>query len=139
MGLINVNFISEVETFCKEERLYLKKDFEELINENNYFIFKPLKIYWKETKTEQNYPVKFGISVPKRIFAKATDRNKIKRQVREAYRKNKNIVYDNIENKKNTLLVLAVYTLAKKLDYLKIEESLKTGLQKINRRNEQSY
>lgn len=124
------------QTFRKEERLYLKKDFDDLMSENNYFIIKPLKIYWKETKAAHDYPVKFGVSVPKKIFAKATDRNKLKRQIREAYRKNKTIVYTGIEKSKNSLLILAVYSITKKVEYLKIEESLKTGLEKIQKRDE---
>jgi ribonuclease P protein component len=128
--------MSKAETFRKEERLYLKKDFEELIKENNYFIYKPLKVYWKEVKATHHYPVKFGVSVPKRIFAKATDRNRIKRQLREAYRKNKAIVYDSPGEKKNILLVLAIYTSGNKVQYLKLEESLKMALERISKRNE---
>lgn len=35
---------------------------------------------------------KFLVSVPKRCFKRAVKRNRVKRQVREAYRKNKAIV-----------------------------------------------
>lgn len=124
------------QAFCKEERLYLKKDFELLMSENNYFIVKPLKLYWKEIKKENKYPVKFGVSVPKRNFAKATDRNKIKRQLREVYRKNKAVFYDTVDDNKMALLVLAVYTSGNKVEYLKLEESLRSGLEKISKRNE---
>lgn len=124
------------ETFRKEERLYLKRDFDELIKQNNYFILKPLKIYWKEIKEEDKYPVKFGVSVPKRNFAKATERNKIKRQLREAYRKNKIMLYNNKTTNKNTLLVLAVYSSGNKIKYSQIEDCLKRGLEKISKRDE---
>lgn len=36
------------------------------------------------------------ISVPKRYFKHAVDRNRVKRQVREAYRKNKQLVVDAV-------------------------------------------
>jgi len=36
------------------------------------------------------------ISVPKRRFKHAVDRNRVKRQVREAYRKNKHLLYDKL-------------------------------------------
>lgn len=124
------------ETFRKNERLYLKKDFEEIFKGSNYFIVKPLKIYWKEVSTEgPEFPVKFGISVPKKNIAKATDRNKIKRQLREIYRKKKMILYNNPANN-TVLLVLAVYTSDKSLAFSKIEQSLLSGLEKIKARNE---
>ena len=41
-------------------------------------------------------PVQMMISVPKRRFKHAVDRNRVKRQVREAYRKNKHLLYDKL-------------------------------------------
>ena len=35
------------------------------------------------------------ISVPKKLFSRAVDRNKIKRRIREVLRKNKDVVYKN--------------------------------------------
>ena len=40
--------------------------------------------------------VQMMISVPKRRFKHAIDRNRVKRQVREAYRKNKQLLYDKL-------------------------------------------
>ncbi len=48
--------------------------------------------------------VQMMISVPKRRFKHAIDRNRVKRQVREAYRKNKHLLYNKLpEGRKITL------------------------------------
>lgn len=50
-----------------------------------------------QTEHTSDYPVQVGVSVPKRNFKKAVDRNRIKRLLRESYRKQKFIVYDNVD------------------------------------------
>lgn len=48
--------------------------------------------------------VQMMISVPKRRFKHAIDRNRVKRQVREAYRKNKHLLYNKLPNGKKITL-----------------------------------
>ncbi len=47
----------------------------------------PLRIVFREADSTQVL-----ISVPKRLFHNATDRNRVKRQIREAYRINKHLL-----------------------------------------------
>ena len=49
-------------------------------------------------------PVQMMISVPKRRFKHAIDRNRVKRQVRETYRKNKQLLYNKLSNGKKITL-----------------------------------
>jgi ribonuclease P protein component len=59
---------------------------------------------------EHNYPYKIqaGVTVSKRNFKKAVDRNRIKRLLREVYRKNKFVIYES-ENTKNIYLCLYIW------------------------------
>ena len=50
-----------------------------------------------QTDHTSNFPAQVGFSVPKRNFKLAVDRNRIKRLMRETYRLQKQIVYDNLE------------------------------------------
>ena len=88
--------------FKKEERLCSRKMIKELFESGQTLSSYPVKIIWKETKLFASVPVQIVISVPKRNIKKAVDRNKIKRQIREVYRKNKNswqelLKYQNIQ------------------------------------------
>ena len=58
----------------------------------------PLRIVYMPVEGE-NLPVAtILISVPKKRFKRAVKRNRVKRQVREAYRKNKHILLDALKD-----------------------------------------
>ncbi len=57
----------------------------------------PLRIVYVATDNKENLPLKVGVSVSKRYFKKAVDRNYFKRLLREAYRLNKDLLLQNID------------------------------------------
>ena len=69
------------------------------------------------------------ISAPKKLFPKAVDRNRRKRQLREAYRINKNILYDQNKNKYCTFIF--IYLSNKALHFDIIQEEVRYLLNKI--------
>ena len=56
----------------------------------------PFRMFFKQTENEKGSKIKAGVSVSKRNFKKAVDRNRIKRLIREAYRLNKPQYFNNI-------------------------------------------
>ena len=109
-------------TFTKTERLCSKVLIEKLFKTGSAFHCSPFKIVWLRV-SESAAPVQLVISVPKRLFKKAVDRNRIKRMTREAYRNNKTLFYDSLQDKKIHLMI--IYT-NKGLDEFKvIEEKIK--------------
>ena len=55
----------------------------------------PLRaVYIRKERAQDDAPVQVLVSVSKRHFKHAVDRNRVKRQVREAYRKNKQVLYE---------------------------------------------
>ena len=72
------------------------------------------------------------VSVPKRCFKRAVKRNRVKRQVREAYRKNKSILYDKLGQQEGTGLVMAFIWLDDKLwDTQKVETKVVNLMQRL--------
>jgi ribonuclease P protein component len=77
-------------TFPKEEHLCRKKLIEELFSkQGSSFGVYPLRIVWIKAVEPTSAPPQVLISVSKRTFKRAVDRNRIKRLIREAYRLNK--------------------------------------------------
>ncbi|MDL1913778.1 MAG: ribonuclease P protein component [Bergeyella sp.] len=82
----------KVNGYSKKEKLKQKKNLSTLFEKGKWLHDKNTKMIFlaKQTKENQKEDVqKMGISVSKKFFKKATDRNRIKRLLREVYRKNK--------------------------------------------------
>lgn len=84
-------------TLGKEERLKSRKLIEKLYKEGSSVKAFPLRMIFLQTNHTSNYPAQVGVSVPKRNFKLAVDRNRIKRLMRECYRLQKKLVYENID------------------------------------------
>lgn len=118
-------------TFKKEERLTNKKAFELLFNSGKSFVLSPFRLVWIETKSTSAFPVQLGISVPKKSFQKASDRNKLKRRIRESYRKNKHTLYEKLKKKNLHIALMVIYIAKNQLSYQEIERKMILSLQKV--------
>lgn len=72
----------------KDDRLKSRKAIELLFAKGKSFSNYPFRILWLNTENETG--LKAGFSASSKNFKKATDRNKIKRLMKEAYRLQKN-------------------------------------------------
>ena len=100
-------------TYSRKEKLKSKKLIEQLFQEGRSISVFPMRLVYLKTVFDDGVNIKTGISVSKRNFKNAVDRNRIKRLMREAYRLNKPIYFNNfstqyafmilyIGNEKNT-------------------------------------
>lgn len=77
-------------SFKKGEKLCGVKAISDLFSGGKPLFLPPLKIIYRVMPEDPSLePVRVLISVPKRYFRKAVDRNLLKRRIREAYRQNK--------------------------------------------------
>lgn len=96
-------------TFKKEERIVSNLLIETLFEKGNSqsLTAYPLRaVYLKTLHREGCAPVQLLISVPKKKFKHAVDRNRVKRQIREAYRKNKSLLEGTVEEGKMLLIAI---------------------------------
>jgi ribonuclease P protein component len=112
------------QTFSKKERLVSKKQIDRLFHEGHSFFTFPYKVIYIIDNQENNDLPQLLISVPKRNFKKAVDRNKIKRLTREAYRKNKTPLIEAYAERKTGLLLGLLYTSKTMLSYADIERKI---------------
>jgi len=87
-------------TLKKRERLCSMKLTDQLFNGagSHSMVAFPLRVVWMEKEREaQESPVQVMFSVSKRHFKHAVKRNRVKRQLREAYRLAKQPIYDKLE------------------------------------------
>ena len=82
-----------------------------------------------ETGKNQS-PIQVAFSVSKKRFKKAVFRNKIKRRMREAYRKHKGLL-EPLSGEDRKLLILLVYISDELLSYALIEKKVIIVLQKL--------
>jgi ribonuclease P protein component len=84
------------ETFRKQERLYGRDEIQRLYRDGERFVMRPFRVQWIKGPEDQEVPARVLISVPKTLVPLATRRNLLKRRVREAYRRHKDILYDTL-------------------------------------------
>jgi len=95
--LFSIKFVKMKNTLGKQERLKSKKLIEKLYSEGNSVKTFPLRMMFVQTTHTSDFPCQVGVSVAKRNFKLAVDRNRLKRLMRETYRLQKEIVYNNLE------------------------------------------
>ena len=95
--------------FPKSEKLKQEKVIKQLFSKGKSVYKYPFKLLWlANSQAEEGTNPKVLVSVPKRAFKKAVDRNRIKRQIKEAYRLNKSEWLGELDNKPAYLAIIYV-------------------------------
>jgi ribonuclease P protein component len=92
----------------KEHKLKSRKSIEALFSKGKSFTNFPFRICWQFVTDEAG--IKVGFTASSRNFKNATDRNRIKRLMREAYRLQKNELQENILAQQKSLHLFFIFT-----------------------------
>lgn len=114
----------------KSERLHSKKLIEQLFNGGGKAMSAfPLRLVYMPAGEGASQML---VSVPKRLLHRANKRNRVKRQVREAYRKNKHIVGDK------SAIVAFIWLDGKLHTSGEVEQRVKALLTRMKEKEEQN-
>lgn len=118
-------------TLGKAERLDKKKIIDKMFagGSRSFSVF-PLRVVYLSVE-ELEAPASILVSVSKRRFKRAVKRNRVKRQIREAYRKNKHELLQALQDRGQQLAVAFIYLSDRLTDSAEIEDRMKTALARI--------
>lgn len=121
-------------TLSKEERICSKKLINELFTGNGRSMTAfPLRVvFMKRTIVDDQPRAAMLVSVPKRYFKHAVDRNRVKRQVREAFRRNKSIITQNLTNDHEAVAMAFVWLTDEKFPSSEVENRMVRLLTRIS-------
>ena len=116
--------------FSKVDRLCSSRRIESLFLEGERFYEFPFKAIWQEDNTLET-ALKIAVSVPKKRLPKASQRNHVKRLIREAYRTQKPSLLNSLQQKNKSINLMLVYTLPSILSFTEIEDKISVTLQRL--------
>ena len=120
-------------SFKKSERINSQLVVDKLFGGGNtaMSVFPLRAIYMVQQRTEEPSPVRIIVSVPKKRFKHAIDRNRLKRQIREAYRLNKHQLAQ-IAEERNLLVSIAFISITDSpVNSFKVIKSMKKILARV--------
>lgn len=118
-------------SLSQQERLKSRKQIETLFLQGEAFFVFPYRVRYMLNRQQPETGIRFGVSIPKRNFKKAVDRNRLKRLTRETYRLQKHKL-EKVNNTPGACLHLMFYFSHKEmLTYTEIEKGMSAALKKM--------
>ena len=105
-------------TYPKTEKLKSRTTIDLLFKDGKSVSKYPLRLVYKSGALQEGELMKFGVSVSKKYFKKAVDRNYFKRVLRECYRLNKHLLPDTARS--GSYAMMFFYQTKERLTYEEI-------------------
>ncbi|MDX1542975.1 MAG: ribonuclease P protein component [Christiangramia sp.] len=109
------------ESFGRSQKLKSRKLIDQLFMEGKSIKSFPIKLVYIPIKNSEKTQLKTGVSVPKKLVRTAVKRNRIKRLMREVFRKNKYLVTKDLSS---SHAFMFIYISREEMDYEKLESSM---------------
>ncbi|MBK7406850.1 MAG: ribonuclease P protein component [Saprospirales bacterium] len=122
--------------FTRMERLKSRKLIGQVFSEGKSFPVFPLRLVFAKVEgAEHTESVQVGFTVPKKAFRSAVQRNRIKRQMREAYRLRKNVLLQGMSHTTDQFAWMLLYTAKEPLPFAQIEEAMGLIIKRFLKKN----
>jgi ribonuclease P protein component len=121
-------------SFSKGERLCGIKAVSELFSGGRTLNLPPLRIIYRILPSDENYQrVRVLVSVPRRQFKKAVDRNLIRRRIKEAWRSDKSPLTEAVERTDSRLELAIIWNDTVIRSYDETSKSVKEAIGRLTR------
>jgi ribonuclease P protein component len=121
----------KIYTLGKTERIKSRSVFDLLFEQGKNIRLGLINTTFLTRDFQEEAPIQAAFIVPKKKFKKAFERNKIRRRMKEAYRKNKAILYDHAESSLTGYYIAFIYNGQQIANYKEIEEKIIVILQRL--------
>ena len=121
---------TKIHTYPKSEKLKSKTTIDLMFREGKSVSKYPLRLVYAKSTFGENPEFKMGVSVSKKYFKKAVDRNYFKRVLRETYRLNKQLLRENLQEPYSFMLL---YQTKDRLSYEEINQKTIALFEKFHR------
>lgn len=126
-------------TLGARERLKSRKQLDLLFQEGKSWNNGPLKLFYRFRESGPGIPVlQAGFGVSKRNFKKATDRNRIKRLLREAYRLQKADLQETLQQRQQAVDLFLLFTGRELPEQSFLEEKILQALNRLQKTTDES-
>ncbi|MFT3982193.1 MAG: ribonuclease P protein component [Ferruginibacter sp.] len=113
----------------KNDKLKSRKAIEHLFANGKSFSLFPFRVVWELTDADEG--LKAGVSASSRSFKKATDRNRVKRLMREAYRLSKNDLSLSLKDNDRGMKIFFLFQGRELPEYHLLKEKMEAALKKL--------
>jgi len=125
--------LNQKRTLSKAERLKSKTTLDALFKDGNSIKCGPLVLLWQYQSLAVPSPVQVAFSVPKKIFRNATDRNRIKRLMRESYRTNRSDLYELLIERNKKLALFFLYRNVEAMEHAELQDKIIVALARLEK------
>ena len=120
-------------TFCAQERVKGKKRIDALFSQGRSFISYPFRVSYHLFPYSAEVSASILVSIPKKRFKKAVDRNRLKRLTREAYRLNKKLLQVDLLPDDYCIDIGFIYVNNEPISFDEVQQAVCKALKRINR------
>tara|TARA_B110000444_G_C18803596_1_gene578749 strand:+ start:628 stop:1002 length:375 start_codon:yes stop_codon:yes gene_type:complete len=117
--------------FPKKQKLCNETAIKEMFSNGKSFVIPPIRLVWKGEVNSDAVAIKSIIVVPKKNIKLATDRNIVRRRMKEAYRLNKAKIENYLSDNNRQVNIAIIYQNEKILSHKVIEEKIKLILGRL--------
>ncbi len=124
--------------FNRGERLSGRQSVTDLFQSGAIIYMTPFRLRYLHVE-KSSFPASVVISVPKRLFKRAVDRNLLKRRIREAYRLHKPDLHTFLEKNHASIHLAIQYMHQDLLDFHTIHDAMARGMQSLIRELDRNF